>query len=128
METKIPNLDSLVSGIAEPAKGKPSETATEDNTMETPGRNSIDATMDSNPLWEEFMSLLEASKDNSGTPQKIYKIDADIIETVAQCDFRGRSVSQVLNCILRTFLIANIGSLDNLRRHSPSLFDKYLTK
>ena len=127
---KIPKIDTLMQGLTEPAaetpqpKEEPAAT-TEGNPRETTPL----APEASETLWPELMSMLESSQsDSTAGPQKIYKIDSDIVETVAQCDFKGRSVCHVLNCMLRTFLIANIGNLDRLRRHSPSLFDTYLTK
>ena len=58
-------------------------------------------------------------------PNSRYKIDEDIIETIAQCDFKVPTTT-VLNCILRTFIVANIANFRDIRLQRPeSLFDKY---
>lgn len=129
-ETKIPNLDSLVSELNE---GKPEK---EQKSYEEIIKASDDTATsikiepkDDSTLWNEFIDMLELSKDVSvATSQKIYKIDSDIVETLAQCKFKNHSISHVINCILRTYIIANIGNFDGLRKHEPSLFDNYLTK
>lgn len=130
MDMKIPKIDTLMQSLSEPGeetqrpKEEPSAAKAEDNEAETASQMTHEA---SGSLWPELLSMLESSQaDAASVPQKIYKIDSDIVETVAQCDFKGRSVCSVINCMLRTFLIANIGSLDKLRRRSPSLFDTYL--
>lgn len=126
----IPKIDTLMEGLSEsggmtPLSGEEQQvTKIEGNVG---GSISMESVV-SGTLWTELVSMLETSPADLPSQQKIYKIDSDIVETVAQCDFKGRSVCCVLNCMLRTFLIANIGNLDRLRRHSPSLFDSYLKK
>lgn len=124
MEKKIPNIDSLMEGISE-----------DDIQSQIDELQSADSVEIVNPvidnqgdnLWTELLDMLNSVKDESViTSQKIYRIDADIVETLSQCNFRNHSTSTVINCILRTFLIANIKQLDRLRRHAPSLFDNYL--
>lgn len=131
MEKKIPNIDSLMNDVMDDdietveAEEIPSSDPTQE---ESPTILNADGA-DGNTLWNELMTMLKASKENkSFTNQKIYKIDADIIETLSQCNFNNHSICHVINCILRTFLIANIRQLDGLRRHAPSLFDNYLQK
>lgn len=121
MEKKIPNIDSLMDGIGDEASRSMIEDLPVDNV-----RPDVTEVSD-NSLWTELLDMLNSVNDES-TPanQKIYRIDADIVETLSLCSFRNRSTGTVINCILRTFLIANIRKLDRLRRHAPSLFDNYL--
>lgn len=123
METKIPNIDSLMDGISE--KESPSVNIGREQNQENAAPVVKDNTGDT--LWGELMDMLNETKEKTVfTGQKIYKIDSDIVETISLCNFQGHSISHVINCILRTFLIANIRQLDGLRSHAPSLFDDYL--
>lgn len=123
MEKKIPNIDSLMDGIVD----EDTQSMIEEQPAKNVRRDETEVSADN--LWTELQVMLNSIKDDPApTNQKIYRIDADIVETLSQCNFRNHSTSTVINSILRTFLIANIRELDRLRRHAPSLFDSYLTK
>lgn len=79
-------------------------------------------------LWTEFLEILndpeEESEDNRTT--KLYAIDDDIVETLHQCDFDGKPNVDVINSILRAFLIDNIERLKKMQMpRTVSLLDKY---
>lgn len=126
MNNQTPNLESLVQGFNQPdtpispavqvLPAEPKEDiVTEDTQSPT-----------SSTLWEEFMATLSTAKDDSSAlAGKPYKIDEDIVETIQQCSFKGNS-TQVLNSILRTFLVANLPRLREIRMQKiQSLFEKY---
>lgn len=70
-------------------------------------------------------TLSTAKDDSSALAGKPYKIDEDIVETIQQCSFKGNS-TLVLNSILRTFLVANLPRLREIRMQKiQSLFEKY---
>ncbi len=130
-KTIIPNLESLVAGYGNSSEISSSDfpemiSAVEDMSSDNGAiAGSLDYTGSS--LWDEFRRVLDKPKGDGviSVAQKTYKIDEDIIETIAQCDFKVPTTT-VLNCILRTFIVANIANFRDIRLQRPeSLFDKY---
>ncbi len=77
-------------------------------------------------LWKEFLECLNDPDDEASERTKLYAIDDDIIETLHQCNFGKKSNANVINSILRTFLVDNIDRLRQMHRpRSISLLDKY---
>lgn len=119
-----PDISAIIDGLSEsrsksqppqsnPLKNDPGEA--EANKSEYKGR-----------LWEEFLECLNDPEDEATERTKLYLIDDDIVETLHQCDFGGKSNANVINCILRTFLVDNIERLRQVHRpRSISLLDKY---
>lgn len=119
-----PDFESIISGFP-PAK------ATKDPTPQSNSENKHDTPREISEhpgrLWKEFLEVLNEPEDepDSGKSKKLYCIDEDIVETLHQCDF-GKPNVQVINSILRVFLIDNITRLRELHRpRSLSLLDKY---
>jgi len=83
-------------------------------------------TVEHGRLWKEFLECLKEDDDTiERCDTKKYSIDDDILETMRQCDF-GKPVVDVINSILRAFLVDNLGHLrDIYRPRVTSLFDKY---
>ena len=127
-----PDIDSIISGLTSekqrPASKEPVPPfIPPQNTSEE-----MDAESDNDRhvgrLWTEFLEILndpeEESEDNRTT--KLYAIDDDIVETLHQCDFDGKPNVDVINSILRAFLIDNIERLKKMQMpRTVSLLDKY---
>lgn len=81
-------------------------------------------------LWNEFIGYLndnDMPDENTEHPSKSrrYDIDDDIVETLHECNF-GKSNTDVINSILRAFLVDNLENLREVYRpKKQSLFDKY---
>lgn len=129
----IPNLDKLVSGLNQPgisqeATSQSAELANEIKENE----NGNPAQAQTNTLWNELLVAIEDSKqssDTTGKRPKPYMIDEDIVATLMQCNFKTRGTTVVINCILRTFLIANLENLMRIRQEKPiSLFETHSLK
>ena len=127
-----PDIDSIISGLT---SEKQSPASKEQVPPFIPPQNTseeMDAESDNDRhvgrLWTEFLEILndpeEESEDNRTT--KLYAIDDDIVETLHQCDFDGKPNVDVINSILRAFLIDNIERLKKMQLpRSVSLLDKY---
>lgn len=114
---KIPTLESLISGIGEGEKKK----SNDDIRSQPIAQETM--SIESGELWNAFIKALDLPKEKSTGGSKVYNIDADIIETINQCDF-STSTTRILNTILRLFLLANLKHLSKLRKLRPvSLFD-----
>ncbi|MCM1491098.1 MAG: hypothetical protein NC095_09780 [Muribaculum sp.] len=123
------NLDSIIDNLTQTGKqqamSKPADTpveVSEDRTEEL----MTDPDSDDPLLWKEFINMLELPSEQSNIGCRKYEIDDDIIFTLQQCDF-GKPNVQVINSILRTFLISNIEKLKSFLVKRQSLFDKYNT-
>ena len=127
-----PDIDSIISGLTSekqrPASKEPVPPfIPPQNTSEEMDAES-DNDRHAGRLWTEFLEILndpeEESEDNRTT--KLYAIDDDIVETLHQCDFDGKPNVDVINSILRAFLIDNIERLKKMQLpRSVSLLDKY---
>lgn len=123
MNSKISNIESLVSQFNKPDMDTQGRREDVSPGMTRPDSQNIPHS-DSQTLWSEFLDTLSLPKDELSS-SKPYKIDDDIIETIQQCDFKTSS-TQVVNSILRVFLMANLDRLRSLRiQPTQSLFDKY---
>lgn len=123
-KTTFPDLESLVSGLNDDANsGRKEESKSEERQPESSeGFDTEDSNSDR--LWSRFIKEINNPKDNFELSKKSYRIDSDIVQTLAQCDFKV-STTCAINSILKTFIVANISNLRNIRKQPPkSFFDE----
>lgn len=121
-KTTFPDLESLVSGISNDKMTIDKEEAVSER--ECPESLTAIDTDKSNPadsLWSQFIKEINNPKDNFELSKKSYRIDSDIVQTLAQCDFKV-STTCAINSILKTFIVANITNLRNIRKQPPKSF------
>lgn len=122
-KTTFPDLESLVSGISKDKKTIEKEESVSEREYQE-SSTAID-TDNSNPaadsLWFRFIKEINNPKDNFELSKKSYRIDSDIVQTLAQCDFKV-STTCAINSILKTFIVANITNLRNIRKQPPKSF------
>lgn len=119
-----PDISAIIRDIANQNPIDQGKTDSPKNNEASETIGSIDAEFKGR-LWEEFLECLNDPDDNPSDRTKLYAIDDDIVETLHQCIF-GKPNVQVINSILRTFLIDNITRLREIHRpRSNSLLDKY---
>lgn len=119
-----PDLDSILSGLNIESK---TPEAPRQEAKEVDNDSEINDVAHEGRLWNEFMDILNDDEEiEESRNTKLYAIDDDIVETLHQCDFDGRPNVDVINSILRAFLIDNIDRLrQRYRPRSVSLLDKY---
>ena len=77
-----------------------------------------------NSLWEEFMHNLRECPARCRKPDRLsYFIDKDIADSISECNIEKRSNSDIINAILRTFLILNLEQFNMYRQESKTLFN-----
>lgn len=110
----IGNLSDKMNNQHQPSE--PIEEKTSEETEKYMGR-----------LWDEFLvEIKDTESEIEGTAT--YSIDRDIIATLNQCDFSGKSNRLVINSILRAFLVDNLYNLAKIRKEVKSLFDSHSEK
>lgn len=67
-----------------------------------------------NDSWELFMKSLSEYTMPKPSDSRMRFIDKKIIDTLSQFDFNARSITAIINCILKTFLFQNKDNLINL--------------
>lgn len=123
MNKKDNDLDSIMADLETSGKKSPAEESPKQRAE--PVAEATEPVSESEPntsLWKEFLEYLDESKQQDNVGCRRYEIDDDIIFTLHQCDF-GKSNAQVINSILRTFLVANIDAVRKYIVKRPSLFD-----
>ena len=120
--TKMPNLEELVSGFSKTGSGDRS------NSFEQNSKNPEPIIADSD-IWSAFLKDLQNPREKPSCGQKVYSIDADIIETLRECDLNN-SINYTINSILRVFILAHLPNFLTLRKKEKpeSLFEKYNPK
>lgn len=124
MNTKDSDLDSIMADLKSSANKK-SPTEEPPKQTDSPVAETAEVVSEADTgtcLWKEFLEYLDESKPQDNVGCRRYEIDDDIIFTLHQCDF-GKSNAQVINSILRTFLVANIDVVRKYIVKRPSLFD-----
>lgn len=124
-ETHFPNLESLVSGFSDNESITKTSTDRVNNFVDDPEISIDPRPNNGDTLWEKLNEMVVTSKDIFQQSKKSYRIDDDIVETLAQCNFNA-STTCVINCILRTFIIAHISDLSKIRLQKPkTIFDQF---
>lgn len=76
--------------------------------------------------WQDFLSYLEAPADSNGKAGRLVcKLDRDLADSLDDCDIRGRSRSDLVNAIVRSFFENHLSRLAQYRREKKSLFNNY---
>lgn len=122
----IPNLEALISGLNTSKEESQKEAIPDRNDKDADKRDSVSLpSNDDFTLWNALMISLRESRRDKDAPVKMYMIDSDLVETIAQCNF-GYSTTRVINNIVRLFLMANMTHLKEIRKTEKveTLFDK----
>ncbi len=120
MAQKIRNFNDLES-ILESTKSFGDKE--QDNHAILSGTNSKDPASSRADLWSYFIDTVEAYSGNK-EERKPYFIDRDIVQTFNELDIDGLSNVNVINCILRTFILYNKDELKNyLKKRKTTLLD-----
>ena len=85
-----------------------------------------DTVLPDDKCWQDFMAYLEAPADGEGKADRLVcKLDRDLADSLDDCDILGRSRSDLVNAIVRSFFETYLPRLAAYRREKKSLFNNY---
>lgn len=116
---RMPNLENIVSGFNKTGNDEKSKSFKQES-------KDPEIEITDSDIWIAFMKDLEHPRDKPACGQKVYNIDADIIETLRECELNN-SINYTINSILRVFILAHLPNFMTLRKKEKpeSLFVKY---
>ena len=110
-ESGLPDIDDLTPAIVGSKKTPIRDEGTPTDTGETPL-----------PLWEAFLDYGNSYAYRvKVSERKVYGIDLDISNTLKGLEINKMSVTNMINAILRAFIVANKDELKKYFKHTDSL-------
>ena len=124
MKTDIPELNSLLGVIEDPeilaGISKNASAVTEQSELKP---DFPDKT--GNLSWDSFMNHLDrpATADYRES-RHVCKLDKELSDTLDELNIKGKSRSDLVNAIVRTFLDVHLDRMSEYRQERKSLFKK----
>ena len=110
-ESGLPGIDDLTPAIVGSKKTPIRDEVTPTDTGETPL-----------PLWDAFLDYGNSYAYRvKVSERKVYGIDLDISNTLKGLEINKMSVTNMINAILRAFIVANKDELKKYFKHTDSL-------